>query len=208
MSLRAIANSLRVSCDAVRKNALKIGLPLKRPGRPRSLSTNAYRHLLISKSEKRQKKVNSARKRWVAALERLPDCGMRVLRGKLPSVYMILWRYDRAWLKIHQPPRKLRRKQVDWAARDHVLVRKLELAAQVLNPTPCRIARAAGVNGWLKDKFALLPLARRKWEELCHSAMADRLGDFIADPSRTGPFWSTLLDKPSDAKTLQNHRSL
>ena len=167
MSLRSIAEALRVSCDAVRKAALKMNLPLKRPGQWRSLSTKAYQHLLISKADRRQKKVDSARKRWLAGRERNPDMGMRGLKEKYQSVYMLLWRYDRAWLKAHQPPRRQRRQLVDWASRDRAMVQKLESVARSPGITKTRLARVAGINGWLDDKFTRLPAAQRKWEQLC-----------------------------------------
>jgi hypothetical protein len=166
MSLRAIAKSLRVSCDAVRKHALKLGLPLARPGR-RPMSVKAYPHLVTPKATKRQRKVEAARKRWLATKVRLPDLGMRGLREKLPAEYMVLWRYDREWLEANLPPRRKRRQSVDWGRRDKIMCHRLEVAASRLpGAAPTKLAKVAGVNGWLHDRLSKLPQARKTLERL------------------------------------------
>jgi Tn7-like transposition protein D len=166
MSLRAIAKSLLVSCDAVRKNALKLGLPLVRPGR-RPMSVKAYSHLVTTKVTRRQRKVEASRKRWQAMKVRLPDLGMRGLREKLPADYMVLWRNDREWLEANLPPRRKRQPSVDWACRDRQMCRKLETAAcRLRNAAPTKLAKAVGVNGWLSDRLSKLPQARKALERL------------------------------------------
>lgn len=159
LSLRAIAAGLRVSCDAVRKQALKLGLPLERRGR--QLSVNSYSHLLVSKADRRARKVAAARKRWLVAMERCADRGMGYLHKRFASVYMILWRYDREWLKDHQPVRKARAATVDWKQRDETLSEKLKSAARSFpNMTRSQLAQAAGVTGWIEDRLSKLPNAR------------------------------------------------
>ena len=68
LSLRTISSTLQVSCDTTRKHALKLGLPLSRPGH-RLLSVWSYPHLLVPKAEKRMQKVLSLRKRWLQVKE-------------------------------------------------------------------------------------------------------------------------------------------
>lgn len=161
LGLRAIASALRVSCDAARKGALKLGLPLTRPGR-RCLSVRSYPHLLVSKSEKRRLKVEALRKQWQETKESHPELGTRGLRGKLPAIYATLYRYDREWLTAHLPPRKSRPLSVDWDERDRALCRDLKTAVARLNEvTPCRLARAVGLKGWLRDRLSRLPRARQ-----------------------------------------------
>jgi len=123
--------------------------------------------LLIPKAEKRQQKIMRLRKRWLAAKRLYPDLGARGLREKLPTVYATLCRYDRNWLKAHQPPHKRREPSVNWDGRDEALRRNLELAAGRLpGATPWQLARAAGMKGWLSDRLSKLPRARKTWLRL------------------------------------------
>jgi hypothetical protein len=161
LSVRAISRVLKVSCDTTRKHALKLGLPLNRAGH-RPLSVRSYSHLLVPKAQKRVQKVESLRKRWLGAKRKHPELAARGLRQKLPAVYATLFRYDRNWLKAHQPPRKPREMSVNWNERDEVLCRKLEIAAcRLQSVTPGRLARAAGMNGWISDRLSRLPRARK-----------------------------------------------
>jgi hypothetical protein len=161
LSVRAISRVLKVSCDTTRKHALKLGLPLIRAGH-RPLSVRSYSHLLVPKAQKRVQKVESLRKRWLGAKRKHPELAARGLRQKLPAVYATLFRYDRNWLKVHQPPRKPRELSVNWNERDEAPCRKLEMAACRLQPvTPGRLARAAGMNGWISDRLSRLPRARK-----------------------------------------------
>lgn len=161
LSLRDIAKVLRVSCHTVRKHALKAGMPLTRTGH-RPISVRCFPHLLVSKSDKRRQKIESLRERWLEERRRHPVMGTRGLREKLPAVYATLYHYDRDWLKAHQPPPKKRELTVDWAGRDETLCRKLEMAAcRLRSVTPWRLARAAGLKGWISDRLSRLPRARK-----------------------------------------------
>jgi hypothetical protein len=170
LGLRAISRALKVSCDATRKHALKLGLPLKRPGH-RPLSIRSYQHLLVSKAGKRAWKIESLRKRWLAAKMRHPDLSTRRLREKVPAVYATLFRYDRNWLKAHQPLRKPRAQSVDWDERDKTLCRNLDLTARRLpDATATRLAQAAGLKCWIADRLSKLPRTRKKWMRLTTKA--------------------------------------
>ena len=161
LSVRAISRVLKVSCDTTRKYALKLSLPLNRVGR-RPLSVRSYSHLLVPKAQKRVQKIEILRKRWLDAEQRHPELTTRGLRQKLPAVYATLFRYDRNWLKAHQPPRKPRELSVNWDERDEALCRNLELTASRLpGATPGQLARAAGLKGWISDQLSRLPLARK-----------------------------------------------
>lgn len=182
LGLRAISRALRVSCDTARKHALKLGLPLTRPGR-RPLSVRSYPHLLVPKTEKRTRKIEDLRKRWLGVKERYPDLTARGLREKSPAVYATLFRYDRNWLQAHQPPRKPRKRSVDWDERDETLCRNLELAARRLpGATPKQLASAAGIVGWISDRLSRLPRARNLWFRLktSHPAQGSRSGSLSA----------------------------
>jgi hypothetical protein len=168
LGLRDIANALRISCDAARKNALKLGLPLQRPGH-RPLSVRSYPHLLVSKGEKRRQKIESLRQRWLEERLRHPGLGTRGLRQRIPAVYASLYRYDREWIKAHRPARKARKLSVDWDERDRAFCRKLEQAAcHLQSATPGRLVRAAGVKGWISDRLSRLPRARQTLKRLTH----------------------------------------
>jgi hypothetical protein len=133
----------------------------------RSLSVRRYAHLLVPKAEKRRRKVESLRNRWLEAKQQYPDLGTRGLREKLPAVYAALYRYDSDWLRAHQPPRKIRALSVDWDERDKALCRNLELAAcRLPGATPGQLARAAGMKGWISDRLSRLPRARETWLRL------------------------------------------
>jgi hypothetical protein len=188
LGLRAISGTLRVSCDTARKHALKLGLPLTRSGR-RPLSVRSYPHLLVPKAEKRMRKVENLRKRWLAVKERFPDVSARGLREKLPAVYATLFRYDRKWLKAHQPPRKPRERSVDWDERDEIVCRNLELAAGRLpSATPRQLACAAGIGGWISDRLSKLPRARDFWLRLTtsHSSRDSQSGELSVGQSDAG----------------------
>lgn len=170
LGLRAIARELRASCDAVRKQALKLGLPLKRFGR-RALSVRSYPHLLGAKDEKRRRKVARARARWLEAKQNHPDLGTRGLRQKLPAVYASLCRYDREWLDANKPARKQRALKVDWKVRDLALSRELKSAASRLPElTPTQLAREVGVAGWISDRLAMLPQSQKVLAKLVEAS--------------------------------------
>ena len=113
------------------------------------------------------RKIENLRKRWLEVKERYPDLSPRGLREKLPAVYATLSRYDRNWLRVHQPPRKPRERSVDWHERDETLCRNLQLAARRLpGATPKQLASAAGIVGWISDRLSKLPGARNLWLRL------------------------------------------
>ena len=131
------------------------------------MSVKAYPHLVTTKQMRRQAKVEAVRKRWLAMKLRFPSLSLRGLREKLPAEYMVLWRYDLQWLKANIPPRPKRRTSVDWAKRDQQLCRKIETASYRLrHASPFRLARAVGVQGWWRDRFAKMPQARKALERL------------------------------------------
>jgi hypothetical protein len=176
LGLRDLAMVLRVSCDTARKHALKAGLPLMRLGR-RPLSVRSYPHLLVSKAEKRRQKLESLRQRWLEERSHHSDLGTRNLRQRIPAVYATLYRYDREWLKAHRPARKARDLSVDWDERDRAFCRKLELAAcHLRSATPGRLARAAGVKGWISDRLSRLPRARQTLRRLTRGCRVSRCG--------------------------------
>jgi hypothetical protein len=171
MSLRDISKSLRVSCGTVRKHALKTGLSLERPGH-QPLSVRGCRHLLVSKEEKRLKKVMRLRERWLKAKQQWPDFGTRGLRDKLPAVYATLCRYDRAWLSANQPKNRRfwpkGRVRVNWRERDLRLCEKLHTVANQLRNqlkpaqrlTPATLAKAVGLKYWAGSRLKRLPNSR------------------------------------------------
>jgi hypothetical protein len=166
LGLRDIAKALCVSCDATRKNALKLGLPLLRHGR-RPLSARSYPHLLTSRDEKQRQKIEGLRGRWLEERGLDPKLGMRELRQRIPAVYASLYRYDREWLNSHRPARKVRALSVDWDERDRLISRRLEsVASRICVATPTRLARAVGVTGWLPHKLLRLPRARQLLKRL------------------------------------------
>ena len=160
VSMRAIAKELRVSCDTVRKYVVKLKLPLKRNGCWRTMSVQAFSHLLVSKQSKRQKKVERLRKKWLEAWQKHPGFGVRALRDLVPSVYATLYRYDREWLKVNQPSTRQPKPKVDWGQRDQLMCQRLKASVDQCDKlTPSRLARCAGVTGWVSDRFARLPKA-------------------------------------------------
>lgn len=146
-----------------------------RPGH-RSLSVRRYSHLLVSRAEKRKQKIERLRAKWMQQKERYPDLGTRGLRQKFPAVYASLYRYDQDWLMAHQPPRKARPLVVNWDERDRALCRKLESAAgRMASLTPGRLARAAGLKGWISDYLSKLPRARQTLRRLTRGCRRGRV---------------------------------
>lgn len=169
LSLRRIARELQVSCDTARKHALKLGLPLTRPGH-RPLSVRGYPHLLAPRADRRLEKIKKLRNRWMRSMEKYRKLNTRGLRKKLPAVYATLFRYDRTWLKSHQPARRARALVVNWAERDAELCLKLEIAAKQLpDAPPGHVARAVGLRGWISHRLAKLPRAQIIWSRLIRS---------------------------------------
>jgi hypothetical protein len=157
--------------DTIKSQAIKAGLPIPRPGQEK-ISIQRFRHLLKSKSEARQAKINEMRARWLDLRAKFSDRNLRALRGSCPAVYATLYRYDRQWLLANQP--KLRRwwpkgvPRSDWQSRDEVLSNHISLAASHLRPglrpgqrlTPSALAKAVGLRDWLIHRLAKLPRCR------------------------------------------------
>ena len=175
VSMRAIAKELRVSCDTIRKYVVKLKLPLKRHGCWCTMSVVAFPHLLVSKQEERRKKVERLRTKWLDALQANPGFGVRALRDLVPSVYATLYRYDCEWLKANQPATRQPKQKVDWQQRDQLMCQRLKASVgQCDKLTLNRLAKCAGITGWVSDRFARLPKAEKLLHQLAEYADVSR----------------------------------
>ena len=101
LNQREIGRRLGVTSATVRKQAIRLGLPIPRPS-----NRNPFR----SGSPKSQegKDVAWYRKQWLALLKAHPDATRTELYRLLHGVHSWLWLHDRLWLNQHLPPARPR----------------------------------------------------------------------------------------------------
>jgi transposase len=104
LSASEVAAAYKVSLSTVYRLLANNGEPQLRP---RELQT--------------QRRLESARGNWLAALKKHPNCTVTELRHKHSADWAYLYRHDRAWLRQHSPSRPGTRKQRKQAARPVLL---------------------------------------------------------------------------------------
>jgi hypothetical protein len=143
LSLREIANKLRIDDQTVKRQALRLKLSFPRPG-PSARMTQLNGDLLLD-AQKGQatepSKLEAYRQVWLEAVKENADAGRTALVQKFRRIYSWLYVYDKNWLKAHLPPCKKRAKfspQVDWEKRDTELAAAVQLTTQRLKTAPGR----------------------------------------------------------------------
>jgi hypothetical protein len=142
VSLRAMALELGVSGKTVQHHARR--LRVWRAGWVAITKPSADGLLAASEGATPRHKGT-----WLRLRAEHPEEGVQALRARAPAAYSHLYRYARAWLDAHRPPRppaKPRSPRVDWGARDTevaVQVRAAAAAMLALSGRPVRLTRAA-----------------------------------------------------------------
>jgi hypothetical protein len=149
ISLREIGRTLGIEHHTVKVQAMRLGLDFPREG-PLSGSKivqaspevrQVYRKASLSKA----RQVETYRNRWLNALKDNPGVTRTALRKRhIPNVYYWLHRYDKEWLKAHQPLARKRSGstvQIDWERRDTQIAEEVKLSAARLKNSPGRPVR-------------------------------------------------------------------
>ncbi len=141
VSLRAIARQLGVDPLTIKRQAARIGLAF-----PRSVCTNLIQEepQKLSLPEIQLSEIavlEIKRNAWLTTMQAYPEAGMKILRGKNPSLYTWLYRNDKTWLQEHKPlPKKPKQQssRVDWEARDLQLAEEVRAVTLRLKNLPGR----------------------------------------------------------------------
>jgi hypothetical protein len=182
-SVNRIAEELGVDPVTVKRQALRLGMELTRPGRAHGERLKAPpQRQRNARSVRRKVSKTVMRHLWVKACQTHPQSGTKELRRQQPRVFAWLYRHDRHWLRAHQPARRKPRHllRVDWVRRDEMLARALSAAAlQLRNRVgrPVRITIAAlghqiGQAALLQQHLDKLPQASKSLKELVESREA------------------------------------
>jgi hypothetical protein len=142
LSLRAVARELGVNAKTVQLQARR--LRVWRPGWAPATKPSPTGRLTALEGATPGHKAT-----WLRLRAEHPEDGVQALRARAPAAYSHLYRYVRAWLDQHRPPRppaKRRAPRVDWPARDRdvaALVSEAAAAMLALPGRPVRLTRAA-----------------------------------------------------------------
>jgi hypothetical protein len=161
VSLRAIARELGIGEKSVRQHALRLRVWRAQWGAaPRA---RADRRLNASEGATPEHMAT-----WLRLRAEHPSDGVQALRARAPAAYSHLYRYAKAWLDAHRPPRPLakpRAPRVDWGARDAEVARQVQDAAAAMLALPGRpvrltraaLARRAGHAALIEQHLYRLP---------------------------------------------------
>lgn len=163
VSLRGAARTLGVDPRTLQRQARRLGAWREEWGTWEKVGP------ATRQAESTRATTRRHRAAWLRLRLRYPGDGVQALRGRAPATYSHLYRYDRAWLDAHRPPRPRpvgRVARVDWSARDAELRNLAEeaVAAMLLEgdrPVQIRVttvARRMGHASLLAQHLDRLPL--------------------------------------------------
>lgn len=183
LSVNSIAQQLGVDPLTVKRQAVRLGLPLERQHEGNVVQLTLVKPLCQSiPNQGNTGDSQSYRAAWLSTMQQYPDCGTKALRVLVPQTYTWLYRHDKAWLQMHLPlgERVLPRPRVDWAERDKELAGKIRIAATALKQadshliqvTVAALGRAIGQLALLQQHLEKLPLTAQALIEVCETREA------------------------------------
>jgi Tn7-like transposition protein D len=159
------------------RHASKAGLSFPRPG-TRISGRNGPPKVAIASNRASNRVSKSVapdvmkrRAEWLALRSAFPAKSISELRHQATPCYLVLYRYDRKWLRVHTPIRRRPGRagyRADWKRRDQELSQKMnEAKKDILRQpgSPKRISmtsleRQLGVQSFLQNHLSKLPLTR------------------------------------------------
>ena len=177
VSLKGAARTLGVEPRTLQRQARRLGVWRKEWGTWEKVGP-ATRQAEATRASTRRHRAT-----WLRLRLRHPGEGVQALRGRAPATYSHLYRYDRAWLDAHRPPRPRpvgRVGRVDWSARDAELRGLAEAAVAALlaegeRPVQIRVttvARRMGHASLLAQHLDRLPLTAAYLSRVVETAAA------------------------------------
>lgn len=163
VSLNGAARTLGVEPRTLQRQARRLGVWREKWGTWEKVGPT------ICRAESTRATTRRHRSMWLRLRLRHPGNGVQALRGRAPATYSHLYRYDRAWLDAHRPPRPRpigRVARVDWSVRDAELRGLAEAAVAAMlagdeRPVQIRlttVARRMGHASLLAQHLNRLPL--------------------------------------------------
>jgi hypothetical protein len=140
LGLKVLARRMGVDPSTILRHAVRLGLPLPRPGG--KLDTPKDVERFQRHAERQQKEKDALRRRhratWLAVRRASPELGITALAACARSSLDWLRRHDADWMSKHLPPGQWRPKTVDWPARDATLASAVTDVAKRLRNAPGR----------------------------------------------------------------------
>jgi hypothetical protein len=209
-SLRGVARELGVDPITARRQALRLELPLDRPGylgarvAPQNAKDKSSGRLDLGTWEESQ------RSQWLQLRERVPQFSVTQVRTVAPALYAWLYRHDREWLRQNSPTlshRNDRKRQDSWRERDRFIAQSIQQAASRLRHQPkivkltrTALLREAGFIWLDKRKLKDLPITSASLTVLVDSRHSYALRRIVKVKSRYAtahdvvPIWKIIRE--------------
>ncbi|HYX16651.1 MAG TPA: TnsD family transposase [Nostoc sp.] len=181
ISLREIGRRLGISKDAIKSQAIRLGLPLPRLSSKPTRIDKRLLHSLSNSQSQEQNKLETYRSQWLSLIEANPNANREFLINKLSGIHKWLARYDSEWLEAHKPPRKrvkvVPTVRVNWEKRDAEWTSALIASASRMKNSPGHLVRITknrlckdiGQTSTIRENLNKLPLTCQTLTELAES---------------------------------------
>jgi hypothetical protein len=175
VSLCQISRNFSLDPMTIKRRAAKLGLPF-----PRAAKRPTRNRPELRRAVTRHDAGPEHRRKWATLWRQNPRALRKRLRKLAPATFVWLYRNDRQWLEVHQPPvcpvRGRPGRQVDWLSRDGLLsTRAEEKISELLasnfggRVTPHEVARQLHSASLISRKSKRLPKTIAVLTKRCES---------------------------------------